>query len=123
MKSKGPPPLLCLVPAVTSSPDPRKLETLQEQFDPLLEKRALEPVPLGTGRGFFCRIFVVSKKSGVRPIIDLKTLNQLLKLKRFKMESAESIRSALLLGMWTYSIDLKDAYFHIPIHPKSRRFL
>jgi hypothetical protein len=25
--------------------------------------------------------------------------------------------------MWTTSIDLKNAYFHIPIHPGYRKFL
>ena len=25
--------------------------------------------------------------------------------------------------MWVFSIDPKDAYFHIPIHPSSRKFL
>ena len=39
------------------------------------------------------------------------------------MESGEPIRAALHPGMWTYSIDLKDTYFHIPMHPKSRKFL
>ena len=39
------------------------------------------------------------------------------------MESVESIRAALLPGMRTYSIDLKDACLHIFIHLKSRRFL
>ena len=76
------------------------------------------------GPGFFSMIFVVPKKSaGVLPIINLKALKQFLKPKHFKMESAESIRATLLPGMWTYGIDLKEAYFHIPIHPESRRFL
>ena len=109
---------------ITSSLDPRKIEILQEQFDALLKKGALEPVPTGMGPGFFSRIFVVPKKSGgVHPIINLKALNQFLKPKRFKIESIESIRPAVLLGMWMYSIDVKDPYFHIPIHSKSRRFL
>ena len=36
------------------------------------------------------------------------------------MESPESIRTSLVPGEWVSSIDLSDAYLHIPIHPNSR---
>ena len=65
------------------------METLQEQFDTLLEKGALEPIPLSVGLGFFSRIFLVPNTSGgVGPIIDLKALNKFCKLKRFKSFSS-----------------------------------
>ena len=35
------------------------------------------------------------------------------------METAEIIRNSVTKGEWLVSIDLKDAYFHIPIHPDS----
>jgi hypothetical protein len=97
---------------------------MTEQFQELLTKGALERVRDPLSPGFFSRIFLVPKKSGGwRPIIDLKALNVYLSPKKFKMESAESIRANLRQGMWTYSLDLKDAYFHIPVHPSSRKFL
>ena len=39
------------------------------------------------------------------------------------METPESIRTSLVLGEWVSSIDLSDAYLHIPIHPNSRKYL
>ena len=121
MEFKKPPPLSSLTPVVTSSSNLDKLEILQEQFNSLIEKGALEPIPPSTGPVFFSRIFVVPKKSGgVCPIIYLKALNGFLTTKLFKMELTESIRAAHLLGMWTYSIDLKDANFYIPV--QSRKF-
>ena len=39
------------------------------------------------------------------------------------METPESIRTSLRQGEWVTSIDLSDAYLHIPIHPQSRKFL
>ena len=39
------------------------------------------------------------------------------------METNRSIRGSIHLGMWTTSLDLTDAYFHIPIFPKFRKFL
>ena len=41
----------------------------------------------------------------------------------FSMETPESIRAQMRLLDWAASIDLSDAYYHIPIHPKFRRFL
>ena len=35
----------------------------------------------------------------------------------------ESIRTSLIPGEWVSSIDLSDAYLHIPIHPNSRKYL
>ena len=58
-----------------------------------------------------------------RPVIDLSSFNQFLSVPKFKMETPESIRSSLRKGEWVTSIDLTDAYLHVPIHPQSRKFL
>ena len=39
------------------------------------------------------------------------------------METPESIRASLIPGEWVSSIDLTEAYLHIPIHPNSRKYL
>jgi hypothetical protein len=59
----------------------------------------------------------------MRPVIDLSVLNQYLMVPHLKMETNRSIRGSIPLGMWTTSLDLTDAYFHIPISPKFRKFL
>ena len=46
-----------------------------------------------------------------------------LHVEKFKMETPESIRTSLIPGEWVSSIDLSDAYLHIPIHPNSRKYL
>ena len=75
-------------------------------------------------RGFFSRIFLVQKRSGGwRPVIDLSRLNQFVLCHHFKMETLNSIRQALQKGDWVTSLDLKDAYFHICVHHRSRRYL
>ena len=38
------------------------------------------------------------------------------------METTRSIRKALSPGNWVTSIDLKDAYFHITVHPDYRKY-
>ena len=39
------------------------------------------------------------------------------------MEIPESIKMSLNAGEWVTSIDLKDAYLHIPINHRSRKYL
>ncbi|XP_076030869.1 uncharacterized protein LOC143019053 [Oratosquilla oratoria] len=39
------------------------------------------------------------------------------------MVSVAQVRSVLREGDWLASLDLQDAYWHVPIHPRFRRFL
>ena len=39
------------------------------------------------------------------------------------MEIAEIISNSVIKGEWLVSIDLKDAFFHVPIHPDSQHWL
>ena len=74
--------------------------------------------------GFYNRLFLVPKPhQRWRPVIYLSRLNTFLLVERFKMETPESIRASLIRGKWVSSIDLSDAYLHIPIHPNSRKFI
>ena len=47
----------------------------------------------------------------------------MMRIEHFQMETTASIRRSILPGTWAVSIDLMDAYLHIPIHPASRKFL
>ena len=74
--------------------------------------------------GFYGRIFVVAKSTGGwRPVLDLSTLNTFLTDLSFRMETAASVRESIHREDWAVSMDLKDAYFHILIHPADRKFL
>ena len=57
-----------------------------------------------------------------RPLIDLSALNKYMVIPRFKMETSELIRSSLQEHEWVTSVDLQDAYFHLPIHPRFRKY-
>ncbi len=56
-------------------------------------------------------------------VIDLHSLNQFSLVESFKMKSLNFIRQALRMGEWTTSIDLADAYLHVPMHPLSWRYI
>ena len=55
--------------------------------------------------------------------MDLSTLNTFLNTESFKIETPETLRTSLQVGEWVTSIDFKDAYFHIPIHSPSRKYM
>ena len=74
--------------------------------------------------GFYNRLYLAPKPNNKwRPILDLSNLNKFLKVKKFKMETPETIRTSLQTGEWVTSTDFKDAYFHIPIQKQSRKYL
>ena len=97
---------------------------LLEEVDALLAKGAIEPVLDQAMGGFYSTYFLVPKKTGdLRPILNLKPINGQIKRPSFKMETVASVMKALNVGDWMASLDLKDAYFHIPIHPSHWKYL
>ena len=97
---------------------------LSEALYQLVNKNAVEPVANQNSLGFYNRPFLVPKPNNRwRPVLDLSTLNTFLNTESFKLETPETIRTSLQVGEWVTSIDFKDAYFHIPIHSQSRRYM
>ena len=89
----------------------------------MLAKGALE-IARDPGPGFYSRLFLVEKATGGwRPVIDLSHLNDFVQLTPFKMETVASVLLSVREGDFLASLDLKDAYFQIPIHGSSRKLL
>ena len=89
----------------------------------LIAKGAVELAPLPSP-GFYSCLFVVWKASGSwRPVIDLSLLNHFVDVSHFRMETIQSVILSVRQGDWMASIDLREAYLQVPVHPESRRFL
>ncbi len=101
-----------------------KASVLQQELSSLLQKGAIEEIAqLDIERGFFSRYFLVPKgDGGLRPILDLRRLNFSLYKGKFKMLTMKTM-SQIQGGDWFVTIDLKDAYFHIQVIQRHRRFL
>ena len=96
---------------------------LEEVTLALITKGAVELAPLPSP-GFYSRLFVVWKTSGSwRPVIDLSLLNRFVDVSHFQMDTIQSVLQSLRQGDWMASIDLREAYLQVPVHPESRRFL
>ena len=83
----------------------------------LLSKGAIVETQL-TPHSFVSQIFLVEKKDGgERPVINLKGLNQFVRVEHFKIEGLHLLPDLLQSGDWMVKMDLKDAYLQVPINP------
>ena len=117
-------PPLSNVPIPMPSYSPTsKGAALEEVTLDLIVKGAVELAPLPSP-GFYSRLFVVWKTSGSwRPVIDLSHLNRFVDVSPFQMETIQFVLLSVRQGDWMASIDLKEAYLQVPVHPASRHFL
>jgi hypothetical protein len=119
---KSRPPLVPANPSFETSVAGPSTDSMDNSVRELLRKKAIEPAP--SNPGFYSRIFEVPKKDGtMRPVINLKPLNRFVSVPKFRMASVSTVGRMIQDGDWAASIDLKDAFFHIPIHRRHRRFL
>ena len=111
------------VPMPSYNPLSTKGVALEEATVGLIAKGAVELAPLPSP-GFYSRLFVVWKTSGPwRPVIDLSHLNRFVDVSHFQMETIQPVLLSVRQGDWMASIDLREAYLQVPVHPESRPFL
>ena len=90
----------------------------------LLAKQAVEVVNFPSENQFLSSIFLVPKKGGGnRPVINLKELNHHIPYTHFKIESLSLLKELLKKEDFMCKVDLKDAYFAVPLHQNSRKFV
>ena len=118
----SPPPLSLVLFPMYRAGSPRA-QALRQEVEAMLAKGALE-IARDPGPGFYSRLFLVEKATGgSRPVIDLSHLNDFVQLTPFKMETVALVLLSVREGDFLASLDLKDAYFQIPIHGSSRKLL
>ena len=73
---------------------------------------------------FLSNIFLVSKKDGGnRLVVNMKYLNTFISYQNFKMEGVHLIKDLFQKNDFMIKVDLKDAYFSIPLHKDTRKFM
>ena len=118
-------------PPLTKSPliwsgyaNPAKNWFLIEALLTLINKLVVERVVVKSSLAFYNWLFLVPKPNRKwRPIFDLSQLNLYLSTGTFKMKTPETIRLSSQKGEWVTLLDFSDAYFHIPISQRSRKYL
>jgi hypothetical protein len=102
-----------------------KIETefIDRHISKLLSKGAVEQCSPCQGQ-YISNVFLRPKKDGsYRMILNLKELNEYVVYHKFKMETLESIIKLVRPNCYMSSIDLKDAFYSVPIAPEHKKYL
>ena len=89
----------------------------------MLRKSVIKPVPPCKNQ-FVSNLFLTTKKEGTyRPVVNLKKLNSSIEYAKFKMEGLKEVKDLLVHKDLMIKIDLKDAFFSIPLNQESQKLV
>ena len=66
---------------------------------------------------------IAKKKGSKRLLVNLHELNQYIHTPKFRCEGIENVAGQIQSADILMSIDLKDGFFHVPVHPDFRKYL
>ena len=98
-------------------------ENIQVEIKRLQDKNVIETCEHVEGE-HLSNIFLRPKKNGgARLILDLSELNKSLEYQHFKMDNIHTVMDLISPNNYLASIDLRDAYYSVPIHHEDRKYL
>ena len=96
--------------------------TVDKEICKLLRKKVIVETSRCEG-DFVSPVFTRPKKDGNRRmILNLKQLNSFVVYQHFKMEGLDNVLNLMKPNVWMASVDLKDAFFSIPVHPEYQKY-
>ncbi|KAJ8917897.1 hypothetical protein NQ315_002589 [Exocentrus adspersus] len=101
----------------------REKSLLQASIAELLKKGVISLCVHRKGE-FLSSYFLVEKiTGGYRFVLNLKSLNKFVETMHFKLENFKTVKDIIVQNCYMCTLDLKDAYYLIPIHKKYRKYL
>ena len=101
----------------------KESEIIDAEVNKLLSKGVISYTTPKEG-DYFSNLFVTPKKDGsLRTILNLKKLNESCSTSHFKMESLKNAISMIKPGSYMCTIDIKDAFYTVPIYNPHKRYL
>ena len=112
-----------LVPPRPIKFTPSEKTVMRQEIQKLTDNGVIEVVSHCPGE-YISNVFLREKKDGhFRMILNLKKLNKAVEYKHFKMDTLKTAITLMKRNCWFGSIDLKDAYFSVPIAFEYRKYL
>lgn len=99
------------------------VEKIKIEINKLLSKAAIERCTDEPDQFILPFFLILKPDKSNRFISNLKNLNKFVKTVHFKMEDIRSARNLISRYMYMCSIDVKDAYYLIPIHNNHKKCL
>lgn len=100
-----------------------QIELINRELELMQNKGAIAISEEEEGQ-FISNIFSRPKPNNrLRIILDLTELNEYLQYEKFKMTNLKTAYDLILPNAFMGSIDLRDAYYSLPIHPQHRKYL
>ena len=96
---------------------------MERAIKDLLAKGAVREVKPQDNQFTSTLFFVQKENRDYRPIINLRALHRFLGKESFKMEGLQVVKSLIQQGDVMMKLDLKDAYYALPIHHSHRKYL
>lgn len=115
-------------PVQFHSPNPKIISSSEaklmlKEINVLVEKGVIEKATPSHDQ-FISKIFLTDKANGEkRFILNLKQLNAFVYAAHFKMEDTRTAAKLIPKNGFMATIDLKDAYYLIPVHSKHKKYL
>ena len=98
-------------------------QVIDNEIQKFLKKGIIRPT-MPTSGDIISPIFVTPKKDGShRVIFNLKKLNESVSYHHFKLDTLQTAVQLVTPGCFMTSIDLKDAYYSIPISEDHQKYL
>ena len=98
-------------------------DLILEEINILLAKDAIEEYPM-SDLCYSSNMFLVVKMSaGKRPVLNLRPLNNFVPNETFRMEGIRLLKDFLKSNYFMTKLDMRDAYYSIPIDKQSRCYL
>ena len=96
---------------------------IDQEIERLIKMKVIEKSNYEAGE-IISPIFGVPKSDGsVRIILNLKQFNEIVEYEHFKMENAITAMQMIRKGCFMASIDLRSAYYSVPIKEEFRKYL